>query len=126
MSPEETARATARVVVNLTALPMMSPDTFARGAVLGFSGIDFYFAGRAGVLGDVDAEVVAAAMVFFHPTVVHEAWENSRAVMPRLLASQEFARCLSEWADDNLPDTIHDEGLEGLTKLGGLVVESAN
>jgi hypothetical protein len=104
MTPEETARAAARAVVNLSAKPMMNPDTFARGAALGFSGIDFYFAGRAGVLGEVDAEIVSAAMVFFHPDVVREAWEHSRGVLPRLLASQEFAHCLGEWADANLLD----------------------
>ena len=37
---------------------MTSPTTYARGAELGFEGIDFYVAGRGGALGDVPADVV--------------------------------------------------------------------
>ena len=47
---------------------MTDPATYAYGAELGFEGMDFYVAGRGGALGDVPADVVAAAFVFFAPT----------------------------------------------------------
>ena len=62
---------------------MLDGATYAVGGDAGFDGMDFYAAGRGGVLGDVSADVVAAALVFFNPDVVEGAWEGSRAVMPR-------------------------------------------
>jgi hypothetical protein len=45
---------------------MSDGETYKRGAELGFAGIDFYFAGRGGVLGDVSNDVVASSFVFSH------------------------------------------------------------
>jgi hypothetical protein len=103
---EETARRTADAIVSLPSKFIVDMDTYARGAELGFDGIDFYFAGRAGVLGDVDADVVAASLVFFNPDTVHKAWDASADVMPRLQAALEFSRCAHQWAARNLPPDV--------------------
>jgi hypothetical protein len=104
MTPEETARASARSVVELPGRFMVDGATYRRGAELGFSALDFYFAGRAGVLGDVPGEVAAAALVFFEPSTVSLAWERARKVSAPADAAREFAACAHEWARAHLPE----------------------
>ena len=58
---------------------MLDGNTYKRGAELGFQGLDFYATGRGGVLGDVDADVVAAAFAFFEPGQVRTQWDAGRA-----------------------------------------------
>jgi hypothetical protein len=113
---EETARRTATELVDLPSKFMIDIDTYARGAELGFAGIDFYFAGRAGVLGAVSADVVAACLVFFNPATVHAAWEASHGVMPRLEASRQFAACSHRWAEANLPPDVDYDRLAALAQ----------
>ena len=57
---------------------MTDPACYAHGAELGFEGMDFYVAGRGGVLGDTPADVVVAAFVYFHPDTIRAAWERPR------------------------------------------------
>jgi hypothetical protein len=111
---EETARRTASGLVNLPSKFMIDIDTYARGAELGFAGIDFYFAGRAGVLGEVGADVVAASLVFFNPKTVHAAWDASEGVMARLEAACEFAACSHRWAERMLPPDVPYQRLADL------------
>jgi hypothetical protein len=87
---------------------MTNAATFARGAELGFEGFDFYAAGRAGVLGDVSADVVVAALVYFEPQVLHDAWERSGRVMDRLGAAREWAECARAYAHEELPNSADD------------------
>ena len=70
MNPIDLGRATAPAIHDLPSKFMLDGATYVRGAELGFEGMDFYAAGRGGVLGDVTADVVAAAFVFFEPGLV--------------------------------------------------------
>ena len=67
MQPQDAARATAQAVGALGGAFMLDGSTYARGAELGFSGLDFYVLGRGGALGDTHADVVAAAFCFWNP-----------------------------------------------------------
>jgi hypothetical protein len=124
MRGEEVAKATAATVSGLAAGFMLDPATYAAGSERGFAGLDFYFAGRGGVLGAVDADVVAAAMVFFHPGHVRTQWDGSAGIMPREEASAVFAACEARWADEHLAD---DAGVDWrtLADLAGKVVHGA-
>lgn len=124
MTGDEVAKATAATVSGLAAGFMLDPATYAAGNERGFAGLDFYFAGRGGVLGDVDADVVAAAMVFFHPEHVRTQWDSAAPVMPRGEASAVFAACEARWADEHLAD---DAGVDWrtLADLAGKVVQGA-
>ena len=102
MLPEDAARASAGTVAQLPAGFMFDAATYAEGGRLGFEGVDFYYAGRGGALGDVDGAVVAATFVFFHPAAVAAGWDRSRAVMGRAEANAAFCRCLAAWAEDHL------------------------
>lgn len=106
MTPDETAAGTASAVSNLTSAFMLDMDTYAFAGEQGFNGIDFYFAGRGGVLGDVPADVVAASLAFFHPDTVAAGWEGSASVMSRADAAAAFAGCACTWADAHLGDDV--------------------
>lgn len=89
-----------------------APSTVARGESLGLDMFGFYFLGRGGVLGDVDAPVVASAFGYFNPTTITTAWEGARLkVEPREAGHQYFA-------------AAHEFGrarLEGLGELDAFV-----
>jgi hypothetical protein len=120
---DDAARSTAEAVVGLPSLFMLDGATYAHGTGLGFEGVDFYFAGRGGLLGDVAGEVVAAALVFFNPATVVAAWDRSRPVMPRRQAVAAFAGCLPTWAAGHLAEGV-DYGR--LAALAGRVVGGAS
>ena len=67
MTPEQAAHELRDAIVRIPGGFMTDAATYARGGELGFDGLDFYLAGRAGVLGDVQADIVVAALVFFAP-----------------------------------------------------------
>lgn len=106
MEPLETATATADAVSTLASHFMLDPATYAAGNELGFGGVDFYVGGRAGVLGPVDADVVAAAFAFFEPGAVRALWEQALAVMPPAEVSERFLAHGHAWADAHLGDGV--------------------
>lgn len=68
------------------------PETLEKGESLGLDGFRFYFLGRGGVLGDVEAPVVASAFGYFNPTLVADMWDSAKAIMaPREAARAHFA-----------------------------------
>jgi hypothetical protein len=73
-SLEETARAVKPAVVGLGAAFGHDASFAEHGARLGLDRWAFYFGGRAGVLGPVGAEVVAAACGFFGVDRVRRSW----------------------------------------------------
>ena len=106
MEPVDTADATAAAVGSLAGNFMLDPGTYAKGAELGFSGVDFYVGGRAGVLGPVDADVVSAAFAFFEPGNVRTLWEQALGVMDPGEASSRFMACGHQWAIEHLGDGV--------------------
>jgi hypothetical protein len=102
---------------------MLDGETYKRAAELGFAGLDFYFAGRGGALGDVCGDVVAAAFTFFEPGHVRTQWETGKTVMPPAQSAKEFAACGDAWAARKVSDDID---CTRLTELAGKVVANAN
>lgn len=109
LSAEQTDRATSAPIHDLGSAFMLHKDTMARGADNGFENpFAFYFAGRGGVLGDVDADVIYSAFGWFSPTIVRPMWEAGIAVHgARSAASRYFVAC-AEWGRDHLA------GVDGL------------
>ncbi|WP_460370217.1 helix-turn-helix domain-containing protein, partial [Actinocorallia lasiicapitis] len=69
---------------------MFSREAKEFGRTTGVEGfIGPYMRGRAGVLGDVDADVVTAAVGFFPADVVRAAWES--VPMPAAEAAAGYA-----------------------------------
>ena len=106
MTPEQAAHELREAIVRVPGGFMTDAATYARGAELGFDGLDFYAAGRGGALGDVHADVVVAALVFFAPGLVHESWNRSASVMSRAQAAREWAAVAHAWAVAHLPDEV--------------------
>jgi hypothetical protein len=104
MTPEQAAHDTAPIVVSLPAGFMRDAATYARGTELGFDGFDFYIAGRGGALGDVVADVVAAAFWVFSPEAVRAAWDRSANVMSRRQAAEEWLAISHRFAREHFAD----------------------
>ena len=79
MTANETARRIAGPVNDVGGRFMLDGATYAHGAGLGFTGMDFYFCGRGGVLGPVDAQVVTDEFGFFEPAGVRTNWEAAES-----------------------------------------------
>jgi hypothetical protein len=123
MDPVQTATASAAAIGALGSHFMLDAATYATGAELGFEGMTFYVAGRGGALGDVHADVVAAAFVFFNPATVAEGWDATRATMGRREAAEAFAGCAHRWAEAHLPTSVD---AAALAALAGTVIAAAD
>ncbi|NLV57001.1 MAG: hypothetical protein GXY13_15490 [Acidimicrobiales bacterium] len=121
MEPVEAAAASGDAVQAIASHFMLDMDTYVHGGSLGFDGVDFYVAGRGGVLGDAPASVVVASFVFWSPGTVTEAWERSAPVMSRAQAAAEFAAVGHRWGDAHLTS---DAGR--LADLAGTIVAAAS
>jgi len=122
MDALEAATTTAPAVATIGGHFMLDGATYAHGASLGFAGLDFYVCGRGGALGDVDADVVTAALAFFAPEFVRAQWAAGGAVMPPPKAAEAFAGCAATWAEAHVPD---DLDAARLAELAGRVVADA-
>ena len=123
-TPTETARASAKAVHDLSAAFMLDMDTYAVAGEAGYEGIAFYYGGRGAVLGDVDAEVVTAAFVFFPEPSVRTGWEQAGTVESREACARRFADTGAGWAREHLPDGAVDYAR--LAELAGKVIAAAD
>ncbi|MDG4793350.1 hypothetical protein [Micromonospora sp. WMMD1082] len=104
MTPEQVAAASKPAVLALGEAYTRCPITLRRARLLGISGWAFYITGRAGALGDVRAETVAAALGFVAPDAVADGWDAAaRTVRPSEVAAASLAECC-RWGEDILAD----------------------
>ncbi|MEV0730808.1 hypothetical protein [Polymorphospora sp. NPDC050346] len=123
MTPEQTAGAVRASVSEIGTAFSESPRTLRRARLLGLSGWAFHVAGRAGALGDVRAETVAAALGFIAPEAVADGWDGAlRVAAPADVAAHNLAECC-RWGVENLGDFPR---VSRLVELAGRVVEAAD
>lgn len=91
------ARAVQGPVERLGSGFMISPEAVAVRDQTGLRGWEVYFAGRCGVLGDVDADVVTASAVFFPAERVRPLWDASRTVQSRPALVARYAAAAHSW-----------------------------
>lgn len=123
-TPTETARDSAAAVGGLGSLFMFDGATYAPAAGLGYEGLAFYFCGRGGVLGDVEAPEVVEAFAFFEPATVAAAWDGGGAVESRAGAARRWADAAADWAGAHLAEGALDYAR--LAELAGRVVAAAD
>lgn len=123
MTHVETAKAIAKPIGDLGGAFMLDGATYARGAELGFSGIDFYVLGRGGVLGDTSPDVVSSAFFFWNPEQVRSQWDAARTVMDPATAAQEWASLCHAYGDAHLPDL---DSLNDFSRLAARVCDAAS
>src|SRR5688572_10250523 len=102
MTPRETAVIVKDAIDSLGGGFMLSPELRQTTKDLGMRGWEMYFAGRAGVLGDADADVVAAALAFFPPDFVRSRWDAAREKLDLAEAAERFAGACHQWARNRL------------------------
>lgn len=88
-----------------------APGTATRAEELGLDLFSFYFIGRGGVLGDVEAPVVAAAFGYFNPEAVSMMWNGARSKLAPRDAARQHLACCAELGRTHLSDL---DGLEAL------------
>lgn len=81
-----------------------APETFARAEELGIDGLRFYFVGRGGVLGDVDAAVVHAAFGYFEPGLIKTMWDTSVGTVAPRDAGRAYIECGAAYGRLQLSD----------------------
>lgn len=91
-----------------------TPETLAYGKSIGLNGLQFYFGGRGGVLGDVEEPVVTSAFAYFAPSMVKKFWDGAKQVLPPRQIAREHFTCAHEFGR-NLIGPI--EGLVDFNEL---------
>ncbi|MEZ5264547.1 MAG: hypothetical protein R2755_22830 [Acidimicrobiales bacterium] len=131
--PSTTGELTAAQAIARTAQPilefargwMINRDTAARGDELGLlPGRGFWVVGRCGVLGDVDADVVANAIGFMAPADVRRYWEHRPSDRPARELATEYAECAYQWGRGALAG-MDEARLRRLDQLGRAVADAA-
>lgn len=121
MTALDAARTLAAPVNDIGGRFMLHPDTLGPGKDAGYpNGFAYYMAGRGGVLGDVDAEVIVSAFGFFAPGVVRAMWEAGVAVEGARAAGTRYARAAAEFGRQRLGGF---SGAARLAELAQVVVE---
>ncbi len=119
----DTAVAAEPVVTALGGAFMISSEAKAAGAAHGYRGWALYVAGRAGVLGEVPAEVVHATLGFLHPDLVRAGWAGGRGVAPLPETVARYVEVCREWGRRRYAGL---DGADRLAHLAGRVVAAAD
>lgn len=99
----QTAQAVDRILHDVGTVWMIHQDTRTRAEEYGYGKARaFYFAGRGGVLGDVDASVVIAAFGWWDPGLVRLMWGRGLAVAGAKESARRYQQACAAWADDHL------------------------
>lgn len=104
---------------------MMDPATAAKAAELGLEGpFGFWTSGRAGAIGDVDADIAAAAIGFMAPSQIRSYWDARPAGMPSLSYSEAFAEAAANWGRQAFT-SIPESDLRRLADLSNAIAAAA-
>lgn len=120
----EIAAAAKGPVVRIGGAFMISREAKAFAEEVGLKGWAPYFRGRCGVLGEVDADVVAAAAGFFPAEAVREAWEAGAGV-PVASAARRYARVAQDFGRRKLAG-LPEADAARLSELLKLVADGAD
>ena len=108
MNAHELMTAVAPKTGDIGAAFYFTPETTGRGKELGLGGFYFYFIGRGGVLGDVEAAVVHSAFGYFNPGMVEKMWNGAKAKVDPRTGAREYISC------------AHAHGRAHLSEVSGL------
>lgn len=95
---------------------LFSPEVLGTAKDNGYpNGFVYYFLGRGGVLGDVDADVISSAFGFFNPSIVRTMWDLGLAVEAPRTAARRYAQACGEYG------SRHAAGFTGAARYVELV-----
>lgn len=104
MTPDDLVSAVSPTIRDIGWAYFFAPETVAHAQSLGLDVITFYFVGRGGVLGDVEASVVHSAWGYFNPDLLGGMWEAGRAVIAPRDAGREFFAAAAGFGRARLAD----------------------
>lgn len=102
MTPEQAAATAKPGLAKLVGAFAESPQTLRRARLLGLSGWAYHVSARAGALGEVRPETVAAAIGFIAPDAVTEGWEATAKTSEPMEVATWHLHELCRWGDDQL------------------------
>ncbi len=103
MNESQVATTIAPLIGSLGAKYMLDPETMAHGAAAGYpNGFAYYVAGRGGVLGDVDSDVVYSAFMFFERSLIDKLWKAGVSVEGARAAGKRYMQSCDEWGRKHL------------------------
>ncbi|MEP7201918.1 MAG: hypothetical protein ABI894_04870 [Ilumatobacteraceae bacterium] len=116
-STAEVVHALAAPVGDLGGRWMLDREVLGPSRSFGYpSRYAYYLAGRGGVLGDVDAHVVHAALGFFEPTLVRKMWEAGVAVEGARASAARYGAACAQWGRARLGGFVPAERLADLNR----------
>src|SRR5216683_7134757 len=104
MSPDDLVHAACAPIAKLGSAFYFQPETLARGKEHGIDGFRFYMLGRGGVLGDVEARVIASAFGYFHPALIERLWTSARQKMAPRDAGRLYLECCRDFGRHRLSE----------------------
>ncbi len=120
MEPADIMRATEDIA-HIGSAFYFIPETVEVGKAHGLGGFRFYFLGRGGVLGDVDADVVRSAFGYFQPGLVRKLWDSSVAVMAPRDGARLYLSCAYDLGRRKFADV---SGLDAFVDASTTVIQS--
>lgn len=97
MDPHDVMHATAGKIGDIGGAFYFVPETLQRGKEAGLDGFRFYFIGRGGVLGDVEAGVIRAAFGYFEPGLVDKMWNSAKKIIAPRDAARLYISCAHDF-----------------------------
>jgi len=105
---------------------MTGPPADALAEKLGMrSGRDVWIVGRAGVLGDSDADVAAAGLGFLAPARVRAAWESLPPGLTHRQVADAYTELCCRWGAETLC-TFDSRRIARLDELGRAIADAAD
>ncbi|MFM8836547.1 MAG: SCO6745 family protein [Actinomycetota bacterium] len=103
MNSSEVATTIAPLLGSVGAKYMLDSETLAHGTAAGYpNGFAYSMAGRGGVLGDVDSDVVYSAFMFFEKSLVDKLWKAGVAVEGARAAGRRYMQSCDSWGAKNM------------------------
>ena len=123
MTPEQAAANAKTGLATIVGAFAESPQTLRRARLLGLSGWAYHVSARAGALGEVRPETVAAVIGFIAPEAVVDGWEaTAKASAPMEVASWHLHE-LCKWGIEQIGGFPR---LTRLIELSGRVVDAVD
>jgi hypothetical protein len=123
VKPEEIVALVSPLTLEVGPAYYFDAPTVARGAELGLDVFQFYALGRGGVLGDVEAPVIASAFGYFNAPTVEQLWNGARAIIEPRQAAVAFMECNHEFGRTHFS---HLEGLSAMCAAAEAVVAAVH
>jgi hypothetical protein len=125
VTPEQAAANAKPGLANLVGAFAESPQTLRRARLLGLSGWAYHVSARAGALGEVRPETVAAAIGFIAPDAVTDGWEAAAKTTEPVEVATWHLHELCRWGGDQLGGFPRLERLLDLSRRVVYAVDAA-